>query len=163
MAASKIDHVVFDFANDKRRFQEKVGGTLTQVKFAHYKGCDPLLVGTYADVCEAYCSPNYPKSIICVYPGTKVRIMNEERIAGIYASTILLPGLIYPGCPNKNTYREVVARANALLCLISLPRLLRNQDWAKEKTVVSVAKDIYGDERGGIADEIAMHFDFLGI
>lgn len=38
---------------------------------------------------------------------------------------------------------------------ILIERLLPN-----EKTVVSVAKDIYGDERGGIADEISMHFDF---
>ena len=148
---------------DKRTFREKVGGTLTRVKFAYYKECDAKLVGIYADACEAYCSPNYPKSIICVYPGTKVRILQDERVAGIYGSTILLPGLIYDGCPNKNTYREIVARANALLCLISLPRLLKNQDWANEKTVVSVAKDIYGDERGGLADEIKMHFDFLGI
>ena len=163
MAASKIDHIVFDFANDKRQFHERVGGTLTQVNFTYYKGCDPKLIGTYADVCEAYCSPNYPKSMIVIYPGTKVRVKNEERIAGIYGSTIMLPGMIYRGCPNKNTYREVVARANALLCLISLPRILRGQDWANEKTVVSVAKDIYGDERGGIANEIQMHFEYLGI
>ncbi len=159
----KIDHVVFDFANDKRQFHEKVGGTLTQVKFTYYKGCDPGLVGIYADACEAFCSPSYPNSIIVVYPGTKVRIMNEERVAGIYGSTILLPGMIYRGCPNKNGYREVVARANALLCLLSLPRILKGKDWASENHVVSVAKDIYGDERGGIADEIKMHFNFLGI
>jgi len=163
MAASKIDHIVFDLKSDKRKYCEKVGGTLTQVRFTYYKDCDAKLVGTYADVCEAYCSPNYPESMIVIYPGTKVKINKDERVAGIYGSTILLPGIIYKGCPNKNGYRDVVARANALMCLISLPRLLNHQDWSSEKTVVSVAKDIYGEERGGIADEIAMHFDFLSL
>lgn len=159
----KIEHVVFDYANDKRQFHEMVGGTLTQIRFSYYKACDPKLIGIYADVCESFCSKSYPESMIVIYPGTKVRIKNEEKIAGIYGSTIFLPGLIYPGCQNKNAYREVVARANALLCLISLPRLLRKQDWANEKIVVSVAKDIYGDDPGGIADEIKMHYDFLGL
>lgn len=153
-----VIHEVYEIKEGDTPQTSRVDGT-SNTFFAVYPKCDNKLVGGYAWATEEVCRLTGLDGIkVIVYPGTMARVNGTERIVAIYGNMILLPGKIYEGCPNKDGYREVVARANVLLSLLSVERLAENKGWAHEKEVIAMAREVFGDE---CASEVKMHFEFL--
>ncbi len=142
MKLPPIEHQIFDI-NQNKVPTLSTSLKCPQVAFAYYPGCDPLLIGNYAACTEFYCGRGYPESTVLVYPGTTAKIGQQETIFGIADKVIFVPGVIYKGCPNKNSYRDVVSRARIVLCLASLPRVLKGQKWVNHKTVVGIVAAAY--------------------
>lgn len=154
----EIIHQVYEIKEGDDTQTAKVAGTKSSY-FSCYPHCDNRLIGNYAYATEEVCRITGLDGVrVIVYPGTMARVSGLERIVAICGSKIFLPGKIYEGCPNKNGYREVVARANVILSLLSIGRLAENKGWANPKEVAEMARLVFGNECG---DEVKMHFEFL--
>lgn len=154
----EIIHDVYEVKEGDTPQTAKVNRT-SGTYFSCYPHCDNRLVGNYAWATEEVCRITGLDNIsVIVYPGTMAKVYGLERIVAIYGKAIFLPGKIYESCPNKNGYREVVARANAILSLLSVKRLSENKGWAEPKEVVEMAREIFGDD---CASEVKMHYEFL--
>lgn len=154
----EISHELFIIGDDPPDNISKIPN-IENVSMATYEDCDKNLIGNYSYCLEAACALKGIRNLSLVaYPGTIARVNGKDKVFSVFGETIYCPGKIYKNCQNKDAFREVVARANALMCIMSAKGLTKGKGWVSDKDVVALATDIFGEPCGS---EIKIYFEIV--